>query len=80
LMKKNKSMDLKDENLLISTNKFKFPNQPIDFAVYGDEVTFSSLKGSFAIVIKQQEIADTLKNIFDLAWEEARRLNKFFAS
>jgi sugar-specific transcriptional regulator TrmB len=77
LMKKNKSMDLKDENLLISTNKFKFPNQPIDFAVYGDEVTFSSLQGSFAIVIKQQEIADTLKNIFDLAWEEARRLNKF---
>lgn len=76
LIKKNKSISLKDENLLIPAKKFNFPNQPIDFAVYGDEVTFSSLQGSFAIVIKQQEIADTLKNIFDLAWEGAKTLVK----
>lgn len=77
LIKKYKNTELKDENLLISTNKFKFPKQPIDFAIYGDEVTFSSLPGSFAIVIKQREIADTLKNVFDLAWEEAKKINQY---
>jgi len=76
LMGKYQSMQPQDENILIPTSKFKFPKQPIDFSIYGDEVTFSSLQESFAIVIKQQEIADTLKNIFDLAWKEAKRLGK----
>lgn len=76
LMEKYKSMQTQDENLLIPVNRFRFPKKPIDFAVYGDEVTFSSLSQSFAIVIKHQEIADTLKNIFDLAWSEAKRLDQ----
>jgi hypothetical protein len=64
----------KDINVLIPENKYKSPNKLIDFVVYGDEVSFSSLQESFAIVIKHQEIADTLKKIFDLAWQEAKRI------
>lgn len=76
IMEKGKNTQYEDVNFLIPPNKFKSPNRPIDFAVYGDEVTFSSLRESFAIVIRHKEIADTLKNIFDLAWEEAKRIGK----
>jgi len=76
IVEKYKNMQTLNENLLIPVNKFRFPEKPIDFAVYGDEVTFSSLSQSFSIVIKHQEIADTLKNIFDLAWSEAKRLDQ----
>ena len=72
----NKSMKNLDENVLIPVDIFKFPKEPIDFAVYGNKVTFSSLRQSFSVVIEHQEIADTLKNIFDLAWKEAARLGK----
>lgn len=63
-----------DINLLIPEKLFRASGHPVDFAVYGDEVTFYSLKESFGIVIKHQEIADTLKSIFDLAWKEAERI------
>lgn len=71
-----KKMGSSDKILLIPLDKFKSPKHSIDFYVFGDEVSFSSLQESFAIVIKHQEIADTLKNIFDLAWEEAKRLDQ----
>ncbi len=75
-LEKNKNIQYQDINLLIPLNKFKSLKQSINFAVYGDEIVFSSLQQSFAIVIKQQEIADTLKNVFDLAWKEAERIGK----
>lgn len=76
LVRKYKNILHHGENLLIPVNKFKSSKQSIDFAVYGDEISFASLPQSFAIVIKHQQIADTLKNIFDLAWKEAKRLDQ----
>ena len=35
----------------------------------------STIKG-FSIVIESREIADVMKGIFDLAFEEAKRINK----
>ena len=76
LKKRYKATKSPSEVILIPKKKFEFPRSPIDFAVYGDEISFASLKDSFCIIIKNQEIADTLKNIFDLALEEAGRLSK----
>lgn len=33
-------------------------------------------KGGIAIIIESKEIADVMKSVFDLAYEEAKRLNK----
>lgn len=41
------------------------------------EITlFISPEENFGIVIESKEIADMLRNTFDLAWEEAKRLDK----
>jgi len=44
--------------------------------IVGNSITFISPKDNFGIIIESKEIADMLKNGFDLAWEEAKRLNK----
>ncbi|MEI6288552.1 MAG: helix-turn-helix domain-containing protein [bacterium] len=44
-----------------------------DIAIYGDNVRIASLgKKLSAILIKDKEIANTLKSLFDLAWESAK--------
>ena len=65
-----------DTNILIPEKKFFSSKQIIDFGIYGDNVTFTSFDESFCIVIKHEQIAHTLKNIFDLAWKEAERIGK----
>jgi len=61
------------EVVLIRENKFKFSS---DMGIYGNKVSFISPQDNFGIIIESQEIADMLKNSFDLAWEEAKRLDK----
>lgn len=61
------------EAMLIPEEKFKFSS---DMGIIGDIVTFISPKDNFGIVIESKDIADMLKNSFDLAWEEAKRLDK----
>jgi hypothetical protein len=58
---------------LIPESKFKFSS---DMAIYGDKVAFVSPEDNFGIIIESQEIADMLKNGFDLALKEAKRLGK----
>ena len=43
------------------------------FAIYHDKIDFLT-KDLFLVVIESQEIADAMKNIFDLAWGESKRL------
>lgn len=45
------------------------------FAVYEDKVE-CFLPGSSLIVIEQREIANGFKKLFDLAWEESKRLSR----
>jgi len=61
------------ETALIPENKFTFSS---DMGIFGDTITFSSPKENFGITIENKEIADMLKISFDLAWEEAKRLDK----
>lgn len=63
-----------DTALLIPPNKYNFP---ADLAIYDNKIGYmSSEKGGTAIIIESKEISDVMKSIFDMAWEEAKRLNK----
>jgi hypothetical protein len=56
---------------LIPKEKFDFSS---DIALYGDKIALSSPNESFGIIIENKKIADMLKKVFDLAWQEAKRL------
>ena len=71
-MYKHKTPEEPYEAMLIPENKFKFSS---DMGIIGDIVTFISPKDNFGMIIESRDIADMLKNSFDLAWEEAKRLN-----
>lgn len=58
---------------LIPASKFNFLS---DIGIYADRVTIVSPKENFGIIIESKEIADMFKNSFDLAFEEAKRLDK----
>ncbi len=60
------------EAALIPESKFKFTS---DIGIYENKVSFVSPEDNFGIIIESQEIADMLGNSFDLAWEEAKRLD-----
>ncbi|HAO65021.1 TPA: hypothetical protein DCQ44_03525 [Candidatus Taylorbacteria bacterium] len=77
IMKKYKYLGSEEINQLIPVENFNFSKTPISLAIYEDGVSFYGLQESFAIVIKQKEIADTIRNIFNLAWEESKRLNQY---
>lgn len=62
-----------DEIILIPKSKFRFSS---DFAIYGDRIALVSIKEKFGIVIESKEMAELLKNTFDLVWEEAKRISK----
>ncbi|OGE75590.1 MAG: hypothetical protein A3I07_02755 [Candidatus Doudnabacteria bacterium RIFCSPLOWO2_02_FULL_42_9] len=61
------------EQALIPENKFRFTS---DMGIFGDKIALVSPVDNFGIIIESKEIADMLKNSFDLAWEEAKRLDK----
>lgn len=61
------------EHLLIPEDKFRFSS---DLGIYGDKVSFVSPKDNFGIIIESQDLANMLKSFFDLAWQEAKRLDK----
>ncbi len=61
-----------DKPLLISDKRYQFP---ADLAIYDDKVGYISAEGGgIAITIENAIMAETMKNIFDLAWEKARDL------
>lgn len=62
-----------DIPILIPKDKYKIP---ADFAVYDNKIGYmTSSEGGFAILIENKELAEVMKNIFDMAWEEAKRLS-----
>ncbi len=63
-----------DENLLIPSDKYNFT---ADLAIYDDKISYmSSENDGLAVIIESKEISEVMKSIFDLAWEEAKRLSK----
>lgn len=62
-----------DEAILIPKKKYKLS---ADVAIYDNKINYMSTIEGISIIIESQEMADIMKNIFDLAFEEAKRLNQ----
>ena len=63
-----------DTYLLVPKAKYKFPS---DFAIWDDKVGFmSGQDGGKAIMIQSSIVAETMKSIFDLAWEQAKLIGE----
>ncbi len=45
-----------------------------DTVVYGNKVAMFSFKKQFALIIESEDIASSLRTLFDLAWQSARAL------
>ena len=58
------------ESRFLPKNKFPFSG---DISIYGDEVVISAIKSAkpFGIIIESREIADSLRAVFELAWQGA---------
>jgi len=68
------SKRLKSSMRKVPINKFPIKS---DIAVYGNFLRLASLKDRrIGIIIEDKEIADTIRAIFDLAWEGASKYQK----
>jgi HTH-type transcriptional regulator, sugar sensing transcriptional regulator len=64
-----------DRNILIDRKKFNFS---ADIAIYDNKVGYMSKEnGGLAITIENDEVAESMKQIFDLAYAQARTISKF---
>ncbi len=61
------------ETALIPADKFSFSPE---INIYDNKVMIASWKEKLGIIIESGEIADAMKKIFELAWAEAKRLEK----
>jgi sugar-specific transcriptional regulator TrmB len=63
-----------DTSILIPRDKYNFS---ADLAIYDNKIAYTSAeKGGIAVIIEIKEMSDVMKSIFDMAFEEAKRLNK----
>lgn len=61
------------ETALVPPDKFYFSPE---INIYDDKVMIASWREKLGIIIESREIADAMKKIYELAWAEARRLDK----
>ncbi len=47
-----------------------------DIEIYDNKVMIASWREKLGIIIESEEIADAMKKLFELAWKEAKRLDK----
>ncbi len=62
-----------DEPIGIPKEKYKFSS---DIAIYSNKIQYISGDANTTVIIESAEMSDTMKSVFDLAWEEAKRLSK----
>ncbi|MEX1112520.1 MAG: helix-turn-helix domain-containing protein [Candidatus Andersenbacteria bacterium] len=61
-----------DQHMFIPKERYTFPTE---VAIYDDKVGYISWEGEWmAVIIESKEMAGLMKSIFDMAWEEAKRL------
>ncbi len=60
------------ESRFLPKNKFPFSG---DISIYGDEVVISAIKSAkpFGVIIESKDIADSLRAVFELAWQGAEK-------
>ena len=73
--KERKSFDKDEmrESALVPGDRFNFSPE---INIYDDKVMIASWKEKLGIIIESHEIADAMKKIYELAWAEAKRLDK----
>lgn len=64
--------DVSRESCLIPSEGYAFSPE---INVYDNKVVFMLLRERFGLMIESAELAQAMKKIFDLSWEEARRLH-----
>lgn len=56
------------------------PHREYDFSpeinIYDNKIVFMSLREKFGLIIESEELAQAMKKVFELSWEEAKRLNE----
>ncbi len=61
------------ETFLVPQDRFSLPT---DIEIYGKKVMLASWREKLGVIIESEEIATTLRSVFKLALEEAKRLDK----
>ena len=61
------------QSLLVPSEKFGFHPE---INIYDNKVMIASWREKLGIIIESTEIADAMKKIYELAWAEAKRLDK----
>ena len=61
------------ESALVPADKIYFSPE---INIYDNKVMIASLKEKLGIIIESKEIADAMKTIYEMAWAEAKRLEK----
>ncbi len=61
------------ETALVPKDKYYFSPE---INIYDNKVMIASLREKLGIIIESAEIADAMKKIYELAWAEAKRLDK----
>ncbi|MES2931005.1 MAG: helix-turn-helix domain-containing protein [Patescibacteria group bacterium] len=69
------SLDKKEirQSVIIPSEKFAFHPE---INIYDNKVMIASWREKLGIIIESAEIADAMKKIYELAWAEAKRLEK----
>lgn len=69
------SLDLEEirQSLIVPADKFGFHPE---INIYDNKVMIASWREKLGIIIESSEIADAMKKIYELAWAEAKRLDK----
>ncbi len=61
------------QSLIVPSEKFGFHPE---INIYDNKVMIASWREKLGIIIESSEIADAMKKIYELAWAEAKRLDK----
>lgn len=61
------------EALLVPSDRYAFSPE---INIYNNKIVFMSLLEKFALIIESKELADSFKRIYELSWNEARRLDQ----
>lgn len=56
----------------LPADKYPFSSE---LRIYADKVVFISTSEEFGVIIQSQDVADVMRSLFNLAWEEAGRLD-----
>ena len=62
-----------DEFIFLPSQKYSFNS---NLSVYENKVILISPQDEYCVIIENEDISQTMKELFDLAWEEAKRVGE----